>query len=373
MKAGAGDASTAGYRIAVDARPLCHPGTGIYRYTMEILKRLCKLGGHWYLYSPQDYDRSELLAPNIHHRVAGVPGSLRASQLGQLLFPYWAKRDRVSVFWSPRHQLPLFLPAGIRGVVTIHDLVWKRYGETMRFPGKQIDGFLMPRSLRRAATVVAVSEFTRGELHHYFPELGSQVEVVPGASHLQGREAIHLQGSAERPYFLFVGTMEPRKNLRLMLSAYRQYLQRSASPLRLKIVGGRGWGGVDINDLLAQLELDAYVDVLGKVDDDRLRQLYAGSYALLMPSLYEGFGLPVVESISMGVPVITSRDSAMSEVAGSAGLLVDPESVQSVTDALLQLADDQALYHSLKHSTQTERLRYDWEQSARAMAGILLP
>lgn len=361
------------HRIAVDARPLCHPGTGIYRYTMEILKRLCQRDGNWYLYSPQDYDRAELLGSNIHHRVAGVPRSLRASQLGQLIFPYWAIRDRISVFWSPRHQLPLWLPANIRGVVTIHDLVWKRYGETMRFPGKQIDGFLMPRSLRRADTVVAVSDFTRQELGRYFPELDGSVELVPGASHLQGQAAVQQRYGAEEPYFLFVGTMEPRKNLRLMLSAYKLYVQRSAKPVQLKIVGGRGWGGVDVADLLGQLDLGAHVDVLGKVDDDRLRQLYAGSHALLMPSLYEGFGLPVVESISMGVPVITSRDSAMSEVAGSAGLLVDPESVQSVSEAMLQMAGDAAMYAALKQNTHIESQRYDWDKSARAMAGILLP
>jgi glycosyltransferase involved in cell wall biosynthesis len=360
-------------RIGVDARPLCHPGTGIYRYTLEILKRVCDYGGEWFLYSPQEYDRSALLRPNIHHRIAGVPTSLRASQLGQLIFPIWAKRDRVSVFWSPRHQLPLFLPAGIRGVVTIHDLVWKRYGETMRFPGKQIDGFLMPRSMRRAETVVAVSDFTRRELQEYFPELGGRVQVVHGASHLQGKHSVSPGEGGEEPYFLFVGTMEPRKNLRLMLSAYRQYQQSSANLMPLKIVGGRGWGGIDASDLVRQHGLGAYVDVLGKVDDDRLLQLYAGAYALLMPSLYEGFGLPVVESISMGVPVITSRDSAMSEVAGSAGFLVDPESVQSVTDALLQMAGDQALYASLKQNTHNERCRYDWDISARAMADILLP
>jgi len=340
---------------------------------MEILKRVCDYGGEWFLYSPQKYNRSALLRPNIHHRIAGVPTSLRASQLGQLIFPIWAKRDRLSIFWSPRHQLPMFLPARIRGVVTIHDLVWKVYGETMRFPGKQIDGFLMPQSLRRADVIVAVSEFTRRELQRYFPEITSPIKVVPGASHLQGKMGRTApDGGHNEQYFLFVGTMEPRKNLPVLLAAYKEYTQLYATPFHLKIVGGRGWGGVDANELVRQLALEAYVTVVGKVTEQELRQLYAKSRALVMPSLYEGFGLPVVESLSMGVPVITSRDSAMSEVAGSAGLYVDPQSIQDVAGALLKMTNDQALYARLRQRTGAEAGRYDWDTSAREMADLLL-
>jgi glycosyltransferase involved in cell wall biosynthesis len=360
-------------RIGVDARPLCHPGTGIYRYTLEILKRVCGYGGEWFLYSPQAYDRSALLRPNIHHRIAGVPSWLRASQSAQVFFPIWVKRDQLSVFWGPRHQLPLFLPPGIRGVVTIHDLVWKKYGETMRFPGKQIDGYLMPKAMRRADIIVAVSDFTRHELHRYFPEITTPVKVVPGASHLKrkmGRSA--PDGDGNEPYFLFVGTMEPRKNLPVLLSAYKEYAQLCTAPVHLKIVGGRGWGGVDANELVRQLALEAYVTVVGKVTEQELCRLYSQAYALVMPSLYEGFGLPVVESLSMGIPVITSRDSAMSEVAGSAGLYIEPESIQDVAGALLKMTNDQALYAKLRQRTCEEAGRYDWDRSAREMADILL-
>ena len=340
---------------------------------MELLQRVCAYGGEWYLYSPQDYDRNGLTAANIHHRVGGVPRSLRASQLGQLFFPLWARRDRVSVFWSPRHQLPLYLPAGMRSVVTIHDLVWKRYGDTMRFPGRQIDGFLMPRSLRRADVVVAVSDFTRRELNACFTDISGPVQVVPGASHLLAPAAATVeQASPAQPYFLFVGTMEPRKNLKLLLLAYRAYTESCAQPLPLKIVGGRGWGGVDANQLVQALSLAPLVSVAGKVTEEHLYRLYANAHALVMPSLYEGFGLPVVESLSLGVPVITSRESAMSEVAGDAGLFVDPTSEGEVTRALLTLSSDRVLYASLKQRALIEAARYDWDQSARKMAAILL-
>ena len=333
---------------------------------------MCTRGGEWFFYSPQPYDTGPFKHANIHHRVAGVPSSMRASQLGQLFFPLWARRDKIDVFWSPRHQLPLLLARHIRAVVTIHDLVWLRSGQTMRFPGRQIEGFLMPRSLRMADEVVAVSEFTRSELDYHFPHLPQNIKVVTGASHIANiAGAARFSRPSGMPYFLFVGTMEPRKNLQRLLQAYRLYVDEERRPLQLKIVGGRGWGGVDSGEMVGQLALDSHVEVLGKVSEGKLSALYSNAYAVVMPSLYEGFGLPIVESLSQGVPVITSRNSAMSEVAGAAGVLVDPYSEREICDALLQLTADKALYSNLAGRARRESERYDWEQSACTMYTLL--
>jgi len=173
-------------------------------------------------------------------------------------------------------------------------------------------------------------------------------------------------------YFLFVGTLEPRKNLPRLLRAYRRYCSETPQFYPLKIVGGSGWGGEDVAGLVGELGLSQHVELLGKVDDRGLRKLYSEAYALLMPSLYEGFGLPVVEALSMGVPVITSRDSAMSEVAGSAGLYVDPQSEAEIGEGLVRLTIDSELYASLRDRAVVEMGRYDWDDSARAMAGLLM-
>lgn len=360
-------------RIAVDARPLCHPGTGIYRYTRELLTRMCRLGGEWFLYSPQRYDDSGLDLPNVHHRVAGLPAALRAGQLAHLLFPHWARSDAVDAFWGPRHQLP-GLPRHVRAAVTIHDLVWKDHGETMRFPGRQIENFFTPRALARADTIAVVSQFTRQRLEHYFPQYAHKVRVVPGASMLRGAAAADSGAAAMQGggYFLFVGTLEPRKNLPRLLRAYGHFVADEPRARPLKIVGGTGWGGEDIGSLVNQLGLSGRVQLTGRVDDHTLRSLYGGAYALLMPSLYEGYGLPVVEALSMGVPVICSRDSAMAEVAGSAGLCVDPLSESGICVALARISADRELYETLRGRTAVEIKRYDWDDSATTMAGLLL-
>ena len=364
--------ASAGRRIAVDARPLCHPGTGIYRYTRELLLRMCRLGGEWFLYSPQSYAVDGLDLPNVRHRSAGLPTALRAGQLGHVLFPLWARRDRVEVFWGPRHQLPV-LPRTVRTAVTVHDLVWKDYGETMRFPGRQIENFFTPRALARADAIAVVSQFTRQRLEHYFPQYASRVTVVPNASMLAGDAAPgELAAPGAGGYFLFVGTLEPRKNLPRLLRAYRRYVDAAPQARGLKIVGAAGWGGEDIAGLVRELGLAQRVQLLGKVGDDALRELYRGAHALLMPSLYEGFGLPVVEALSLGVPVIVSRDSAMAEVAGSAGLYVDPESEAEMSAALARMDAGGEPYELLRSRTAIEASRYDWDDSAATMARLLL-
>jgi glycosyltransferase involved in cell wall biosynthesis len=360
-------------RIAVDARPLCHPGTGIYRYTRELLARMCKSGGEWFFYSHQRYDTAGFNLPNVHHRVAGLPSSLRAGQLAHLFFPYWVRRDRVDAFWGPRHQLPLALPSGIRATVTIHDLVFRDSGETMRFPGREIENFFTPRALARAGTIAVVSQFTRQRLQHHFPQYAHKVVVVPGASMLADVAADESVVSAGRGrYFLFVGTLEPRKNLPRLLRAFHRYCNEIPQPLPLKIVGGSGWGSEDIAALVGDLKLTQRVELLGKIDDRKLHKLYSEAYALLMPSLYEGFGLPVVEALSVGVPVITSQDSAMAEVAGSAGYYVDPESEFEIGEALLRMTTDKQLYDTLRSRAAVEIQRYDWDDSASAMSGLLM-
>jgi glycosyltransferase involved in cell wall biosynthesis len=361
-----------GPRIGVDARPLCHPGTGIYRYTSELLQRMCAMGGKWFFYSPQPYDTGLFDLPNVQHRTAGLPRALRASQTAQLFFPLWARRDDLDVFWGPRHQLPLFLPGDIRSVVTIHDLVWKEFGNTMRFPGKQIEAFFTPRAMARANAIVAVSEFTQGEVERYYLQYASKVSVVPGASLLEASTPIQtVTDAGEEAYFLFVGTMEPRKNLARLIQAYREYTSSCPAARKLKIVGGPGWGGQDIAELVRDASLGDRIEVLGKVSDEVLAEIYREAYALVMPSLYEGFGLPVVEALSMGIPVITSRDSAMSEVASSAALLVDPLSHADISRGLSQLTTDQACYALLRSRAHEESRRYDWGRSADSMYCVL--
>ncbi|MEH6590841.1 MAG: glycosyltransferase family 1 protein [Halioglobus sp.] len=359
-------------RIAVDARPLGRPGTGIYRYTCELLSRMTELGGEWFLYSPQAYDTKNFDSPNVHHRQMRLPSLPGMGQLGQLIYPKWLREDDIDVFWSPRHHLPPGLPRSIRAVVSIHDLVWVSHPETMPALSRLGESLQMPHALKRADRVVALSDFTADELLKKYPALASRLSTVSPASYLPVITTL-----ADKPQpkelapFLFVGTLEPRKNLDRLFAAYRLYVDAVAAPRRLQIVGGAGWGGVRPQSLITRHGLSGQVEIHGKVDEHTLYQLYRAAHCLVLPSLYEGFGLPIVEALSQGVPVITSMDSAMSEAAGAAGLLVDPNSEVSIATALQNISEDQHVHKALEALTLAQCMRYDWQQSSERLYGLL--
>jgi glycosyltransferase involved in cell wall biosynthesis len=329
------------------------------------------MGAQWYLYSPQPYDSRPWEASGCTQRIQHVSPWLGGSQAAQGLFPLWLRRDAIEVFWSPRHHLPLALPPGIASVVSVHDIVWKRCGASMPASRRWVEAAVMPRSLRRADRILAASDFTASELCLEYPALEARLHTVYHASCFADRPVKPAAAPADGGYFLFVGTLEPRKNLPRLLRAYQAYRSRATQPLRLVIAGGEGWGSVDLRALVAVCGLQAWVDFRGKVSDDELAALYRSARALLMPSLYEGFGLPVVEALSLGTPVLVSRESAMSEVCGDAGLVVDPESEAEICAAMLRLSDDPICYTGLAERAVPRVSRYSWDRSAAKVFQLL--
>jgi glycosyltransferase involved in cell wall biosynthesis len=195
--------------------------------------------------------------------------------------------------------------------------------------------------------------------------------VIPYASGITSVELAADAPYIESDYLLFVGTMEPRKNLPRLLAAYRAYVGRCGIAKKLKIVGGQGWGKIDPVQLVANHGLEGMIEVKGKVSDTTLSALYAGAYALIMPSIYEGFGLPVVEALAHGVPVIVSRASALSEVAAAAGYTVDPMSEESICEALCTMTTERDTYNRLRSSAPLRALDYSWDRSAAVMYKLL--
>jgi glycosyltransferase involved in cell wall biosynthesis len=279
----------------------------------------------------------------------------------------------VSVFWGATHRLPHYLPAQIARVVTIHDLVWKHAGETMRPLSRWVEKRLMPEAIRQADRIVADSVSTANAIEAEYPAVGDKIRVVyPGATDLpapldfQSLSALGI----EYPYFLFVGTLEPRKNLQRLLEAYASLDAELRNRARLVIAGGKGWGGVDIASLVRDMHLDGQVISTGYVNETQLATLYAHARFLVMPSLYEGFGLPLVEAMSFGVPVLTSNRSSMSEVAGDAGMLVDPFDVSSITTGLSSLLGDEAYRDHLASRAIPNAKRFSWQNAAREIWAV---
>ena len=351
-------------KIVVDARALIPQPSGIGRYTDQVLEHLHDGEDQWILCSPTRLpDRWQ-----VHERVELYQGK-HAGRLAKLdwltrRLPRTINAVMPDLVWGPGHRLPNGLDQRIAQVVTIHDLVWKIAPQTMPRLGLLMDQWRMPGAIRQADAIIAVSEATGAAIMQHFPAASDKVHVVLNGVTSLGEPAPEqrlTELGIEAGYLLFVGTPEPRKNLSRIIDAFAQL----PDSVQLVIAGGRGWGGVDSADLARRAGVSARVRTVGFADDPTLSLLYRHARALLMPSLYEGFGLPLLEAMSVGVPVITANRASMPEVAGDAGLLVDPESEEQIRDAMRRLLEDDALATRLGENGRRRASALSWDACAR--------
>ena len=349
-------------RVGVDARPLSHPHTGIGRYTQAILERIARTHDvELYLYGTAPIAWTPEGAAT--RCPAESAGRWQSTVTAQRRFAQWARADRVDVFWSPRHHLPLRLPCP--SAVTIHDLVWRAAPETMAPFARFVERALMGPSISQAARVICVSQATHDTLIRWRPTAADKAVVVHEAACVSPADADAPPAHPETPFFLFVGTFEPRKNLMRLVRAFLHVQNRI--PHQLVLAGGTGWGGVReaIDGLLAQ-HRDHRVHIAQPGSDQELAALYSGCDALALVSLYEGFGLPVVEAMAFGKPSIVARNSSLPEVAGEAALYVDAADEEQISQALLQLALDPELRGKLAAQAAGRAAKFSWDAAAQA-------
>lgn len=362
-------------KIGVDARLLCKPLTGIGRYTLEMCKALShfeEVSLHLYCPSPM----SSSILKNFENSIirSSVYNNRLFRQLwSETLLPLWAKQDNIDIFWGPAHRLPRWLPRNIARVVTIHDLVWKMAGETMRPLSRVLESYQVPAAIKTTDHIVADSQSTALSILKEFHVKENKLTVVSlGSDHLAKMGSINELEvfGINRPYFLFVGTLEPRKNLFNLLTAYSKLPKNIKNKADLVIAGADGWGKINIKNVINELKLKSHVKLLGYVDETILCTLYSNALFLAMPSLYEGFGLPLVEAMACNTPVITSNNSSMKEIIGNAGILVDPLSIDSIKSGLMQLITNHELRHKLAHNAADIAKHFQWNKSAELLINI---
>lgn len=357
-------------KIGVDARLLSRELTGIGRYTLEMCRALKAMEEvQLFLYSPAPMiEEARFLFRNCTIREASFKWGPFRQLWTDTLLPLWGQRDQVDVLWGPAHRLPRWIPdRRIARVVTIHDLVWRHAPQTMRALSRLNERLNMPSAVRCADMLLIDSEATAKAVEKEFKIPRTQMKVVlPGVSKLV-RSAKPL--SEEVPFCgnsfaLFVGTLEPRKNLKRLLHAYSLLNGSEKEHTPLVIAGGVGWGNEQIRKVVDKYSLSEYVHFVGRVDDAMLDSLYAHCSFVVMPSLYEGFGLPLVEGMSHGKPVVTSRVASMPEVAGKAGILVDPLDVMSIYSGIKRMITDSAFSSQLALNATQQASKFDWGVAA---------
>jgi alpha-1,3-rhamnosyl/mannosyltransferase len=250
-------------------------------------------------------------------------------------------------------------------VVTVHDIGFVHHPEAVT-PDVRRMARLLPAILRRAAAIITVSDFTCQELVSWLPDVADKVTVVHNGSHARAAPAAPPDAAEKTPpYALMLGTLEPRKNLTLALDALR-ILRRRGVDLRLVLAGGRS-NLLDIPALLRKRGLgEPEVTRTGYLDDARVAALLAGARTLVFPSLYEGFGMPLLEGMEAGVPVVAVRAGATPETVGDAGLLVEPGDAEGFADAMVEAAFDDEVRARLIPAGHAQAARFTWERAAAA-------
>ena len=360
--------------IGIDVREACsEQPAGKAHYARELLQRVLPLLADTQVVLYSDVDPSVLasVSASVRHVVVSKKGMgwhfAVARRLG---------KDGVDLYVSPTSFL---VPALVkRAVFVVHDLIAFRSDVGRQARASRIERFSLPRALRTARHVVTVSDTTARELQDRFQVDASMLTTI-SPSAVRSDEVIRPSfdvvkehyALSNHPYFLSVGTLEPRKNYVRLLDAYASLRERRGDRVPdLVIVGKKGWEADAIYERIAD-GLSEHVVVTGFVQTEELPVFYERAIVFVYPSLYEGFGMPVLEAFVAGVPVITSTTSSLPEVAGDAAVLVDPEDVAALSSALEKVMDDEGLRLRLSAAGQQRALQYSWDQSAERFASLL--
>ena len=377
--------------IGLDATTLRMPQLGgVWRYTESLI---------WALARRADPHRYSLLFINALKPWARVPAPSVSSpaircvdvtSVSNFLFTFFVpllpprlSKLTVESFLGPVDVFHSMNAAVLpqrqgRRVVTIQDLTCLQFPQFHPWARRALFRLSVRRAARLADAIIVPSAATRGDLAARFPSAAGKIHVIPLAPgerfvRLGPEESlpvIHRYGLPYRDYLLFVGNVEPRKNLLALLEAYARMRTATGLSLRLAIAGGKGWKNHPIHRAAAASPFAADIRFLGRVPEPDLPPLVNGALAFVYPSLYEGFGLPPLEAMMCGTPVITSNRSSLPEVVGDAALLVDPDDREQLTDAMARVTGEEALREDLRERGLKHAQRYSWDETARLTVGV---
>lgn len=367
--------------IGINGRSMFRQLTGVQHYTREVTRALLGLevdDVRFTVFAGREGRRGLDEGLPVSASIIPAGGPLRGIAWEQSLLRRMIKKAGVDVIFNPANVAPLSPPAP--SVVTVHDLAFRLFPENFSRPFSAYYRVLVPRITRQATAVIAVSENTRADLVEHLGLPPEKVTVVANGVSPEFRRHIHREELQEvrRRYrlpdnfFVSVASLEPRKNLQAIFRAYRLLAGEITSTESLVLVGAgnRIYTDAGLQDEL-QRARPGTVHALGYVPIEDLPAIYRLATALVYPSLYEGFGLPVLEAMASGTPVITSNRSSLPEVAGEAAILVNPESIEELAGAMDLIATDSGIRNLLVERGKKRAAGFSWEHTARKTLEVL--
>jgi glycosyltransferase involved in cell wall biosynthesis len=362
-------------RIGIDARKLHDFGIGTY--IRNLLRQLAHLDHDTefvLLCRPDDISPLTALGANFRP-VAEHAGNYSIAE--QLRIPLALRREGVTLFHAPHYVLPPLVPC--RSVVTIHDCIHLRFPQYL--PNRLALGYAhtaMSLASKRATRILTVSESSKRDIVRFFGTDPQKIDVIPNSfddrfgvepreedvDRVRERYQLHDQ------FVLYAGNVKPHKNLERLIDAFALVRKRGLDHLKLVLIGDEISKYAVLRRAIHRHQLHKYVRFLGYLPEQTLAVMYRLAGVFVFPSLYEGFGLPPLEAMASGTPVVTSNVSSLPEVAGDAAVLVDPYDPQSIADGIYSVLSNETLRAELRRKGLARARQFSWEQSVRRVWDI---
>jgi len=364
--------------LIVGATSLVQPLTGIGQYTLNLAQELSAnprlnidyFYGYSWAKTPEVRDR--INAGKVRNFVRKfIPSAYELRRFAQQkTFNLHNSKSRADIYHEPN-----FLPLEFDGptVITVHDLSYIRHPEAHPLERVRVMNKLLPPAIEKSSCIIADSNFTKSEIVSEFnidsnkirvTQLGKSADFYP-RSKAETQDVLKKYNLKQGKYLLAVGTLEPRKNLTQVVSAYRNLPSDLARQFPLVIVGVRGWKEAGLLTELEILLKEKKAFLLGYVPANDLPYLYSGARAFVFPSLYEGFGLPPLEAMACGTPVITSNTSSIPEVVGNAGLMAEIGDVDTMKSYIERVCEDEAECIQLSAAGIEQASKFSWQECAK--------
>lgn len=377
-------------RITFDAVPICSDKmTGIGWCELGQTKALAEM------FTENKYEYSFFTSGDENRvkrvkQLAGKRIKLNSSKFSGFVYravstflpvPYslfFGKKSDITHFFN--YIVPPFVHG--KKVVTVHDMVYKAFPDTVRGRTKYMLNIGLKRSMKRADLIVTDSEFSKNEIIKYFPKHKDKIRVVPCGVDIKRfhpceaperipivKQSLGIDGD----YFLYVGTIEPRKNLERLITAYADFAKKvGADSPKLVLAGGKGWLDQGIYSRVEELGMTEHIIFTKYVPSEDMTPLMCGALAFVFPSLYEGFGMPPLEAMACGVPVLSSGEASLPEVTGDCAVICNAYDTKSIADGLYRLYSDKSLREELSRSGYERAKGFTWEHSAEILMDVYM-
>ncbi len=367
-------------RIGIDTRFAVRNRRGIGNYTLNLVQNLSRidLKNEYILYTDRD-DGDRVLPQKNNFRIKKI-SPLNYFIWEQIMLPLQAKRDGVDILHCTGNTAPILLNKKIKLLATIHDVMYlKDYSDLPRSSswyqraGRLYRKAIVPIISRNLSMVLTVSDFSRNDIQHHLPNLKNECitvthEAANGSYHRVDKKAalqtVNQKFGIEGTYILTLGALDPRKNTELVIEKFIELKKENHIEAKLVIVGVPHWQQTKFYHIIQRSNLSADIIFTPFISEDDLVLLYNGATLFLYPSLYEGFGIPPLEAMACGTPVITSNTTSLPEVVADAAFLIDPRDGEELKQALQKLLIDEHLRNALITRGLEQVKKFSWLKMA---------